>query len=132
MSIEADRDSAFKILYPHWGYEMQLYPNPEQIAFGKELLSKWDMIVGHHSHCPQPISRYADKSLAYSLGDFSCSFIREQFHYGMCVEVEVGPNTQGIWQTGWVEWKFTKQESNDRNTVSVDVVNTCRFFPSAG
>ncbi len=42
----------FNILYPHWGYEMQLYPNPNQIEFAKSLLNKWDMIMGHHSHCP--------------------------------------------------------------------------------
>lgn len=30
------------------GYEMHLYPGPQQMAFARELLKRWDAVIGHH------------------------------------------------------------------------------------
>lgn len=125
---ESNKDALFKILYPHWGYEMQLYPDPRQIEFGKELLTKWDMILGHHSHCPQPVIQDKGKLLAYSLGDFCFATRFDRFHHGIIVKAEIGPNSQGKWQAGKVEWKFTKQNSIVGGAFLIDVSSKCRFF----
>lgn len=111
---EADRyfidDAAFNILYPHWGYEMQLTPRHQQVQQGRELLSKWDMIIGHHSHCPQPILLHEynrrQKLMAYSLGNFCSSRATENRQIGIALKVELGPDKSGIWAVGKVQWEF--------------------------
>ncbi|NVM52372.1 MAG: CapA family protein [Candidatus Helarchaeota archaeon] len=122
----------FNILSNHWGYEMQLYPNLKQIELGKILLEKWDLVVGHHSHCPQPITTYniynTNKIIAYSLGDFSTKIKLKKYQHGMAVKIEVGPNDIGLWQVGEVKWKFTRVYKIDKNTFEVRLEDTCKYF----
>jgi hypothetical protein len=122
-------DAHFNILFPHWGYEMELYPRPNQIALAKELLGEWGLIIGHHSHCPQPITWYGDGCVAYSLGNFCCRSAREQFRYGLIVKLEVGPSRRGKWQIGRVSWKFTRQRTRGLRAVEIEVTDTCRLYP---
>ena len=44
------------IFYPHWGYDLELYPRTSTIKKGRELLTYFDAIIGHHTHAPQPIT----------------------------------------------------------------------------
>ncbi|MHA1651489.1 MAG: CapA family protein [Candidatus Helarchaeota archaeon] len=123
--------SKFNILYPHWGYEMQLYPNPKQIKLAKTLLKRWDMIIGHHSHCPQPITAYEvereTKLVAYSPGDFCISIRYKKYFWGIVVKVELGP-ADGKWKVGSVEWKFTKVYEIDKNTLEIRLKKRCKYF----
>jgi len=116
------------ILFPHWGYEMQLYPNPKQIDLGKELLKQWDLIVGHHSHVPQPIASYDNKVIAYGLGDFCIGLMLKKYQYGIVVKVELGPGQTGQWQVGAVEWKFTYLHKIDKNLMEVRLEDECEYF----
>jgi hypothetical protein len=129
---EFSADAPFSILFPHWGYEMELHPRPDQIALARELLGEWDLIVGHHSHCPQPITRYGDRCVAYSLGNFCCRSTREQFRYGIIVKVGVGPDYRGKWQIGPVSWRFTRQRARSRRAVEIEVGDTCRLYLAGG
>lgn len=127
-----DEDAAFNLLSPHWGYEMQLYPNPAQIAQAKELLHQWDMIVGHHSHVPQVITAYqtdADSRLvAYSLGDF-CTFAKlDKYLYGIVVKAEIGPDAGGKWRAGKVEWRFSYVNHLDAETVRIELADGFKYF----
>jgi len=125
-------NAAFNILVPELGYEIQLYPRPEQIDKAKELLIKWDMLVGHQSHTPQVITSYkdalADKLVAYSLGDFTTLAKREKYLYGIIVKVEVGPNADGIWQTGKVEWRFSYVNHLDPENSRIELVDGFKHF----
>jgi hypothetical protein len=62
------------ILLPHWGYEMQMFPSRKQVEMAGEFLQHWDVIVGNHTHCPQPFSLIevngVKKPVAWSLGNF--------------------------------------------------------------
>src|SRR5205823_4699627 len=51
-----DPQASFNILYPCWGHELRLHPGPNQIHSGMDLLRCWDMVIGYHSHCPQPVT----------------------------------------------------------------------------
>jgi hypothetical protein len=62
------------ILYPHWGYEMELFPRQEWRELAKNQLNDFDVVVGHHSHVPGPVHLFSDdqgnsKLVAFSLGD---------------------------------------------------------------
>lgn len=121
-------ESRFNILCPHWGYELQLYPNPGQIRLAMKLLRKWDMIIGHHSHCPQPVAKESKKLIAYSLGDFSIGKNLRNYLHGIVIKTEIGPNDQGRWQAGDVEWRFTKIQHLGKTTTEITLDEKCKFF----
>jgi hypothetical protein len=132
---EAYDPAVFNVLSPHWGYEMQMYPNPEQIAEGKDLLRNWDMIVGHHSHAPQVITAYETddvrRLLAYSLGDF-CTYLEiEKYRHGIVVKTEVGPDSEGNWKVGRVEWRCSAIDQVDEKTTRARLADPCELIEPA-
>lgn len=55
----------------HWGEEYQKEPNSEQKHFAYLAIdSGADLVVGHHPHVIQPIEKYKQGWIAYSLGNF--------------------------------------------------------------
>ena len=80
------RPAACNIAYPHWGYELELFPRLSTVSDGTSLLRRFDAVIGHHSHTPQPLATEGHgpdvKLVAYSLGDF-CSGLRSpKYRYG--------------------------------------------------
>jgi len=58
--------SGLHIALPHWGYEHEREPRPEQTPPAGYALT-----TGHHTHLPQPFEARADgRLIAYSLGNF--------------------------------------------------------------
>ncbi len=56
----------------HWGQELDYKPNKNQINLGRATIDAGaDLVLGHHSHRINPIERYNDKYIVYSLGNFS-------------------------------------------------------------
>ena len=56
----------------HWGQELDYKPNQNQINLGRATIDAGaDLVLGHHSHRINPIERYKDKYIVYSLGNFS-------------------------------------------------------------
>lgn len=76
------------IFLPHWGYEMQLYPHKNQINFANQL-KNWDLIIGCHSHCPQPIIYNDDnpQAVAFSLGNFCYSHYNPNHYNGAFLSI---------------------------------------------
>jgi poly-gamma-glutamate capsule biosynthesis protein CapA/YwtB (metallophosphatase superfamily) len=130
---DADRwreaSAHFNVLLPHWGYEMQLYPHPEQIKTAQKLLTNWNLIVGNHSHCVQPVAAYPThaeerRAVAYSLGNF-CYHHRWPHHrYGKIAQIEIGPNQQGTWQTGQIKWAYTRHDERQHELRVRTVLDT--------
>jgi len=115
------RPDKFNILYPHWGYDLELFPRPATVTLAKKLISDFDAIIGHHAHIPQAVTSTnseendsdANKLIAYGLGDFCIWEELKHYLYGMVIKVDIGPNFLGKWQIGQVEWRFiTCQEKN--------------------
>jgi Bacterial capsule synthesis protein PGA_cap len=119
-------DAQFNLLLPHWGYEMQLYPHPQQIQQAQNWLQNWNLLVGNHSHCVQPVAAYdvhaERRAVVYSMGNF-CYHHRWPHHrFGKIVKVEIGPNEAGTWQTGTLEWAFTKHAVGQHRELRVHTV----------
>jgi Bacterial capsule synthesis protein PGA_cap len=102
-------DATFRVLCPHWGHELEAFPRPDQVQRANRLLERWDMIVGHHSHCPQPVSLRdgprARQIVAYSLGNFTFGYNMRHHLHGLVLKVSVGPQWDGAWAAGRVEWR---------------------------
>ena len=113
---------AFNILFPHYGYEFELFPRPEIMLRSRVWLHDFDAVIGHHSHCPQPVcsekihGQGHKKLLAYSLGDFLDPQNKDSYRYGIVVKLRIGQDPEGHWGTGQVEWQLT----------------SCRVLPGGG
>jgi len=125
------KPAVYNILYPHWGYEFELYPRPEMIEMGKKLIQKFDAVIGHHSHCPQPVvieSRQGvSKPLAYSLGDFLSVRRSKKYRYGLVIKVELGQDAKGRWLASRLQWRLTKCCASSNGRFTVDISNDAIF-----
>lgn len=56
----------------HWGTEYQSKPSDQQVSLGKQLLSSpaVDLVLGHHTHVVQPMTKIGEKFLVYGMGNF--------------------------------------------------------------
>ncbi|MCJ7752517.1 MAG: CapA family protein, partial [Armatimonadetes bacterium] len=55
----------------HWGVEYARQPQESQRRIARRLIDAGaDLVIGHHTHTPQPVERYKDGIIAYSLGNF--------------------------------------------------------------
>ncbi|NUM35073.1 MAG: CapA family protein [Candidatus Brocadiae bacterium] len=125
--------TACEILYPHWGYEMELYPRPNIMSMANSYLQNYTCIVGHHSHVPQPITVVTaenPKIVAYSLGNFCSGFNIQKYSYGEVFKADFGFTTSGHWAIGNLDWSFTRCMKMDQTTFQVSLVNTCAFHPN--
>ena len=72
----AEEIADFTIVFPHWGTEYMLQPNYSQKSWAKWFIENGaDLIIGNHSHCPQPAewitaSNGNEGLCYYSLGNF--------------------------------------------------------------
>ena len=101
----------FIIMYLHWGYEYELYPDPEIIKLGRELAKAGaDLIIGSHPHVVQPSEIYSDNEgtqgrrsfIAYSLGNFTTTMYTPLCRLGAIKTFELfrDPITRRV------EWKI--------------------------
>src|SRR5262249_52531090 len=68
----------FKIVFLHWGFEFETYPDPVIQEVGRELIHAGaDLVIGSHPHVLQPFEVVqADNHMgliAYSMGNFVTS-----------------------------------------------------------
>ncbi|WP_165855278.1 CapA family protein [Marinobacter sp. JSM 1782161] len=69
-SLRSECDG-FLVCSMHWGLEFIDFPSEQQVAFGRALIdSGVDVVLGHHPHVLQPIERYKNGLIFYSLGNF--------------------------------------------------------------
>jgi poly-gamma-glutamate capsule biosynthesis protein CapA/YwtB (metallophosphatase superfamily) len=62
------QEGGLHMAIPHWGYEHERHPRLSQ---RKKVPEGYDIVVGHHSHLPQPLERLDNAvPVAWSLGNF--------------------------------------------------------------
>lgn len=120
-------EANFNILVYHWGYEMHLYPNPGQIELARELLTQYDALIGHHSHCPQPVTQIDNRLIAYSLGNFCTKYPNNNHRYGIAMKMDIGPTAENEWKTGAVEYAFTRNDFRPNKVMEVSLHNSFRY-----
>ena len=117
---ECIKPGAFNLLLPHYSYEMEIEPRELVKKQVTEWLAKFDAVVGHHSHTPQPVTDHlsADQSvrqlIAYSLGDLCFGVALKNlpalkhYCYGIALKFEVGPliSDPTRYAVGSVEWQW--------------------------
>lgn len=89
----------FKILFLHWGFEFELYPDPLIQDIGRQLvLDGADLIIGSHPHVLQPFELVQSSDhkglIAYSMGNFVGQMNHPLSQIGLIQELYVWRNTQ--------------------------------------
>ncbi len=90
------------VLSLHWGVEFMDYPSPVMIDMAKEFVDAGvDVILGHHPHVVQPVVRYKNSIICYSLGNFVFDMVwNDEYQLGVIVKIflQIGcaPETQII------------------------------------
>jgi poly-gamma-glutamate synthesis protein (capsule biosynthesis protein) len=78
------------IVCPHWGVEYALKPTGEQVDMAHQMIDAGaDMIVGSHPHVVQPLEKYHDHWIAYSLGNFIFDQQGPNTHRGLLLKATV-------------------------------------------
>ena len=71
ITIKSKKQVDLLVLSLHWGYEYVDFPAPKFVAMGKRFIENGaDILFGHHSHMIQGVTKYKEKILAPSLGNF--------------------------------------------------------------
>lgn len=67
------------LVYLHWGYELEIYPQPTHRQLAKNCIEFGaDIVLGCHSHCIQGYEKHQDKYIFYGLGN---SIFEENYYY---------------------------------------------------
>lgn len=78
------------IVCPHWGIEYALKPTSEQVDLAHQMIDAGaDLIVGSHPHVIQPVEKYHDRWIAYSLGNFIFDQQGPNTHRGLMLKAIV-------------------------------------------
>ncbi len=83
----------YVIISIHWGNEYQSAPSQTQIETGHKLIDYGaSVILGHHPHTTQPIEKYKNGIIFYSLGNFIFDQIDPITKKELGVEIELKEN----------------------------------------
>lgn len=137
------RPGGFNALFPHFGYELDLFPRLSVVERMNQWLTHFDAVVGHHSHNPQPLTAHTDTSGvkrlgAYSMGNLSFGMayrhipILRQLTWGAIARVTVGPlaSNPSRWAVGDLTWSFVECTPLPKKAgFEVRTVEQCKFFP---
>jgi poly-gamma-glutamate synthesis protein (capsule biosynthesis protein) len=78
------------IVCPHWGVEYALKPTRDQVELAHQMIEAGaDVIVGSHPHVVQPLEKYHDRWIAYSLGNFVFDQQDSATHRGLMLKATV-------------------------------------------
>jgi len=90
--IQEVRSTAdYVVLLLHWGNEFVHQPSRKQREIGLTLIDAGaDAIIGHHPHVLQPIERYKNGLIAYSLGNFVMDSWDHEARISIILEVTLG------------------------------------------
>jgi poly-gamma-glutamate synthesis protein (capsule biosynthesis protein) len=77
----------------HWGIEYARQPQESQRRIARRLIKAGaDLVLGHHTHTPQPVERYRNGLIAYSLGNFVFDSHAEAGRRGLLLRCRLSVN----------------------------------------
>lgn len=95
------KQNCIVIVLPHWGKEYSNFPLIESYDIAKKMIDAGaDMVVGCHTHRPQPHIKYNGKSIYFSLGnglfpDFFINAPRPIWYPDKTCDIDALPVTNG-------------------------------------
>ncbi|KAE8546987.1 CapA family protein [Marinobacter nauticus] len=115
--------TGFLICSIHWGLEFLDYPSPSQVEIGRALIDAGvDVVLGHHSHVVQPVERYKQGVIFYSLGNFVFDLWSESTKQTLVAQVELEPGQRPkySWVPIVIDKDFRLRIADQATKASVD------------
>ncbi|MCF7845536.1 MAG: CapA family protein [Candidatus Pacebacteria bacterium] len=116
---KAEEETDLLVVSLHSGEEYQKQQNEHQELVSKKAVDYGaDLIIGHHPHVTQPVEKYKDGYIAYSLGNFVFDqYFSEETMEGFMVEVKIKEGK--ITEVNKINYKLNKNyQPQATNTVS--------------
>jgi poly-gamma-glutamate capsule biosynthesis protein CapA/YwtB (metallophosphatase superfamily) len=80
----ARRQADMVVVSLHWGVEYTRQPQESQRRIAHALIDAGaTLVLGHHPHTPQPVERYRQGLIAYSLGNFVFDPVADRAAHGL-------------------------------------------------
>ena len=93
----------------------------------QEIKQKWDLIFGHHSHVPQPITDYGKGVICFSGGNLTSSERRKKHISGLIMKCEIcKSNNPDKVELGKVHWCYTRNERKKKQKEVCVVIDCLR------
>jgi poly-gamma-glutamate synthesis protein (capsule biosynthesis protein) len=88
---EAKKQVDVLVVSFHWGDEYASIPNSSQEKWGRAIIDAGaDLVIGHHPHVAQPVEKYNQGWIVYSLGNFIFDqWFSEETMQGLALEVKI-------------------------------------------
>jgi poly-gamma-glutamate synthesis protein (capsule biosynthesis protein) len=95
LNAGAKAENESRVIAIHWGDEYITKPSEKQIKLAYKLADAgFDLIAGHHPHVVQPVEKYKQSVIIYSMGNFifdqNFSSLTSK---GLAVHVNIGKET---------------------------------------
>jgi len=113
----------FLICSIHWGLEFLDYPSSEQVQLGRALVDAGvDVVFGHHAHVIQPVERYKQGLIFYSLGNFVFDLWPSNTKKTLIaqVELEVGKDPSFKWIPVEIDRRFGLSIATEQSSKVID------------
>lgn len=105
-AAEARRNGADLVVVSlHWGTEYQHEPSAQQQQWAEVLTSSpdIDLLIGHHAHVVQPISKVNDTFVVWGLGNQLSGQTQLPRRDGLTVVVHAEPDAANRWRVSTIE-----------------------------
>lgn len=96
------------IHFLHWGEEFSMAPSRAQNMLARKLGESSLALIGHHSHCPQPIKNINGMVSAFSLGNFCTSFKSPKINSGIITSIDLSKSDK--WEVISGSWRNINME----------------------
>ncbi|MGM0381821.1 MAG: CapA family protein [bacterium] len=92
-AVERTSDRAdMTVISFHWGSELDTAPQKYQRRLARASIDAGaDVVFGHHPHVIQPVEKYKDGIIYYSLGNYLFTTLSDNIQYGLLAEVKLTP-----------------------------------------
>jgi len=122
----ARRQADVVIVSLHWGVEYARQPQESQRRIARRLIDAGAaLVVGHHTHTPQPVERYHHGLIAYSLGNFVFDSHGEGGRYGLLLRCTLGREGVMKYDLAPIESKETRPWPTEAGRPSASSLRLC-------
>lgn len=112
-SFHASTEKEQLIHFLHWGEEFSMAPSRTQNLLARKLGESSLALIGHHSHCPQPIKNINGMVSAFSLGNFCTSFNSPKINSGIVTSIDLSKSDK--WEVISGSWRNINMEVSSQN-----------------
>ncbi len=100
-----------QLLFVHAGVEFSADPDPELMAFEKDLPHSVLSLIGHHTHRPSGIEHTSKRVVAWSLGNLCTPFGGEPVRWGQVLKLRL-KKAEGLWTVVQTEWSYVNCQAS--------------------